>query len=107
MVQRQSSDAQYQQNQRACGGLPEEQEAPCPGWHPGRRREEGGHKNLRVQINNDSSGLTAPRPFLGRDGANCSSRGFFHFGHEQELLLIRVEGLNMEDVVCCADCEAT
>ncbi len=42
MVQRQSLEAQYQQNQRACGGLPEEQEAPCPGCHPGRGSEEGG-----------------------------------------------------------------
>lgn len=33
MVPRQSPEAQHQQNQRACGELPEEQEAPCPSCH--------------------------------------------------------------------------
>ncbi len=42
IVKRQSPEAQYQQNQSACGALPEEQEAPCPGCHPERRSEEGG-----------------------------------------------------------------
>ncbi len=42
MVQQQSPEAHYQQNQLTCGGLPEEQEAACPGCHPGRGSEEGG-----------------------------------------------------------------
>ncbi len=45
-VQPQSPEAQYQQNQRACGGLPEEQEAPCPGCRPGRGSEAGGLKRV-------------------------------------------------------------
>lgn len=38
MVQQQSAETQYQQGQRVGVGLPEDQEGPCPGYHPGREK---------------------------------------------------------------------
>lgn len=61
----------------ACGRLPKEQEAPRPGCQPDGRSEAVGCKPLGVQINNYWNELTL-RPFLGRDTANGSSRGFLY-----------------------------
>ncbi len=40
-MEQRSPEAKYQQNQTACGGQPEEQEAPCPGCQAVGGSEEG------------------------------------------------------------------
>ncbi len=88
IVQQQSPEAQYQQDQGAGGQLLEEEEVPCPSYHPGRGSGEGGLIQVLLGPNLNWTGRITLTSFSGRDRADCSSWGLRSFSVCNRLLKI-------------------